>query len=102
MGVNGICKKVLGRFQLDAPVASCERYGCGHVNETYLVVSEKGCRYILRKISSRAFRDIPSLMQNIISVTDFLWTPCDDPRGVLTLVSSNDGEQCIRDDAGEY
>ena len=59
MGVNEICKKVLGRFQLDAPVASCERYGCDHVNETYLVVSEKGCRYILRKISSRAFRDIP-------------------------------------------
>ena len=53
MGINEICKKVLDRFQLDAPVASCERYGCGHVNEAYMVVSEKGRRYILRKISSR-------------------------------------------------
>ena len=63
---------LLKNFKLDAPVASCERYGCGHVNETYLVVSESGRRYTLQKISTRAFHDVPALMQNIISVTQFL------------------------------
>ena len=46
---------VLARFQLDAPAVSCDRYGCGHINETYLVVTESGRRYILQKISNRAF-----------------------------------------------
>ena len=78
--------QILNAFKLDAPVTSCERYGCGHVNETYLVVSESGRRYILQKISTRAFHDVPALMQNIISVTQFLKEKTDDPRGVLTLV----------------
>ena len=84
--------QILNAFKLDAPVTSCERYGCGHVNETYLVVSESGRRYILQKISTRAFHDVPALMQNIISVTQFLKEKTDDPRGVLTLVPTTEGE----------
>ena len=31
---------ILSAFRLDAGVISCERYGCGHINVTYLVVTE--------------------------------------------------------------
>ena len=94
--------QILNSFQLDTPVASCERYGCGHVNETYLVVSESGRRYILQKISTRAFHDVPALMQNIISVTQFLREKTADPRGVLTLVSTVDGEFYLHHADGTY
>ena len=70
--MNTVCTQVLRRFALDTPPVSCERYGCGHINETYLVVCESGQRYILQKINSHVFRDVPALMQNIISVTAFL------------------------------
>ena len=94
--------QILNAFKLDAPVASCERYGCGHVNETYLVVSESGRRYILQKISTRAFHDVPALMQNIISVTQFLKEKTDDPRGVLTLVPTTDGQFFLSCEDGSY
>ena len=94
--------QILNAFKLDAPVASCERYGCGHVNETYLVVSESGRRYILQKISTRAFHDVPALMQNIISVTQFLKEKTDDPRGVLTLVPTTDGQFFLSHEDGSY
>ena len=94
--------QILNAFKLDAPVASCERYGCGHVNETYLVVSESGRRYILQKISTRAFHDVPALMQNIISVTQFLKEKTDDPRGVLTLVPTTDGQFFLTHEDGSY
>jgi len=94
--------QVLNSFKLDAPVASCERYGCGHVNETYLVVSESGRRYILQKISTRAFHDVPALMQNIISVTQFLKEKTDDPRGVLTLVPTTDDQFFLSCEDGSY
>ena len=29
-------------------VLSCSRYGCGHINETYLVTARNGKRYILQ------------------------------------------------------
>ena len=93
---------LLKNFKLDAPAASCERYGCGHVNETYLVVSESGRRYILQKISTRAFHDVPALMQNIISVTQFLKEKTDDPRGVLTLVPTTDDQFFLTHEDGSY
>lgn len=86
---------VLARFQLDAPAVSCERYGCGHINETYLVVTESGRRYILQKISNRAFPDVAGLQENIAAVTEFLHTQTDDPYGALTLIPTDEGKMWL-------
>ena len=83
---------VLAQFQLDSAPVSCERYGCGHINETYLVVTESGRRYILQKISNRAFPDVAGLQENIAAVTAFLHTQTDDPYGALTLIPTLDGQ----------
>ena len=83
---------VLARFQLDSAAVSCERYGCGHINETYLVVTESGRRYILQKISNRAFPDVAGLQENIEAVTKFLHTQTSDPYGALTLIPTREGK----------
>lgn len=82
--------EVLRAFRLDAKPVSCEPYGCGHINVTYLAVMESGLRYILQKINNNTFRDVAGLMENITAVTEFLRTETDDPRGVLTLVKTHD------------
>lgn len=38
--------EVLRAFRLDAKPVSCEPYGCGHINVTYLAVMESGLRYM--------------------------------------------------------
>lgn len=83
---------VLSNFQLDAPVVSCERYGCGHINVTYLVVTQTGRRYILQKISNRAFPDVAGLQENIAAVTAWLHNQISDPNGALTLIPTLDGK----------
>ena len=83
--------EVLRAFRLDAKPVSCEPYGCGHINVTYLAVMESGQRYILQKINNNTFRDVAGLMENITAVTEFLRTKTDDPRSVLTLVKTHDG-----------
>ncbi len=83
--------EVLCAFRLDAKPVSCEPYGCGHINVTYLAVTESGRRYILQKINNNTFRDVAGLMENITAVTEFLRTKTDDPRSVLTLVKTHDG-----------
>ena len=84
--------EVLKQFQLDSPAVSSDRYGCGHINETYLVVTESGRRYILQKISNRAFPDVAGLQENISAVTRYLHTQIDDPYGALTLIPTLDGK----------
>ncbi len=83
---------VLEQFRLDAPAVSCERYGCGHINETYLVVTESGRRYILQKISNRAFPDVAGLQENIAAVTRFLHSRNPDPNSALTLIETHEGK----------
>lgn len=82
---------ILHGFQLDSDPVSCEPYGCGHINVTYLVVTKSGHRYILQKINHHTFRDVAGLMENITAVTEFLRAKSDDPRSVLTLVKTRDG-----------
>lgn len=83
---------VLGQFCLDAPAVCCERYGCGHINETYLVVTESGRRYILQKISNRAFPDVAGLQENISAVTQFLHSRNPNPNSALTLIETRTGK----------
>lgn len=82
---------VLDQFQLDTAAVSCERYGCGHINVTYLVVTGSGRRYILQKISNQAFHNVAQLQENIAAITAYLHTQTDDPNGALTLIPTRDG-----------
>ena len=94
--------QVLKAFSLDAKPVSCERYGCGHINVTYLVVTESGRRYILQKINNNIFKDVPGLMGNIAAVTKYLRTIISDPRGVLTLVPTTDGADYLEFEDGSF
>ena len=90
--MENLYSTVLSQFQLDSAAVSCERYGCGHINETYLVVTESGRRYILQKLSNRAFPDIAGLQENVAAVTEYLHKQITDPYGALTLIPTQDGK----------
>lgn len=89
--MENLFDSILSQFRLDSAAVSCERYGCGHINETYLVVTQSGRRYILQKLSNRAFPDIAGLQENISAVTEYLHQQIDDPYGALTLISTLEG-----------
>lgn len=82
---------ILKGFRLDADPVSCEPYGCGHINETYLSVTKSGRRYILQKINHHTFRNVAGLMENVSSVTEYLRTKTENPRSTLTLVPTKTG-----------
>lgn len=87
---------ILRAFRLDSAPVSCEDYGCGHVNVTFLAVTETGRRYILQKINHHAFRNVQALSENIAAVTEFLRSKCSDPRSVMALIRTLDGAPHIR------
>ena len=57
-----------------------ERYGSGHINETYLVACPNGPRYILQKINTSIFTRAELLKANVLRVTEYLQS-----RGVPSL-----------------
>lgn len=88
-------------FLLDGKPVSCRRYGCGHINRTYLVKTDAGRRYIFQRINSLVFPDIKGLMENIAAVTGFLAARVEEPRGSLRLVPTLDGAWVWVDGEGE-
>ncbi len=82
---------ILMQFQVDGTIVSCTPYGSGHINSTFLVVTDSGRRYMLQSISGRAFKNVPGLMENVRRVTEHLRKKTDDPRRVLRLVGTADG-----------
>ena len=93
---------ILQSFRLDAEPVTCEPYGCGHINGSYLVVTTSGRRYILQRINHQTFKDVAGLMENITSITEFLRKKSDDPRSVLTLVKTLSGESYLRAQAAYW
>ena len=90
-----ILQQVLSSFALEGQPLSCERYGCGHINETYLVTEDTGRRYILQKLSNRAFPDIAGLQENVAAVTRHLHSKTENPYGALTLIPTKDGKTWV-------
>lgn len=95
-------QNVLNQFRLAGGVISCEPYGCGHINRTFLVVTDSGRRYILQGLSTVAFQDIPGLMENVGAVTRHLAKKVSEERGCLHLVPTVDGADYYHDGAEGY
>ena len=95
-----ICRAFCGEIA-EPPV----RYGCGHINETYVFRDANGRRFILQKINTDVFRDPDGLMENIVRVTAFLRAKIaarggNPDRETLTVVPTHDGAPYLRDPNG--
>ena len=95
-------EQVLDLFRLNGRPVSCDPYGEGHINLTFLAVTDTGKRYILQRLSRAAFHDIPGLMGNVAAVTEFLAARSPDPRSSLHLIPTLNGRSFCRDSEGEF
>lgn len=91
--------EIIQRFCLP-PIESSKRYGHGHINQTYLLTSDMGERFIMQRLSSRAFKNVPALMENLVAVTRHLHKKGMTP--TLTALPTKDGCYFFRDTAGDY
>lgn len=95
-------QEILKNFKLNGNVTECSPYGCGHINRTYLVVTDSGKRYILQGINTVAFKDVPGLMENIGAVTRHLQKKVKNERECLHLVPTLDGADYWHDGGNGY
>lgn len=67
--------EVLEAFGWGETVTYCERYGSGHINDTFLVIVKEGDaekKYILQRMNHEIFKDVDGLMNNVSGVTAYL------------------------------
>ncbi|MEG2350677.1 MAG: aminoglycoside phosphotransferase family protein [Hungatella sp.] len=112
MGADNCAKLQEARqaFVFEGDNISCERYGSGHINDTFRVINEAKGRehhYILQRMNHEIFKDPVALVKNIAGVTGFLRKKIienggDPYRETLNLVDTKDGGNYYVDSDGNY
>ena len=74
-------ERIYQHFVLEGNPVYCQPYGNGHINDTYLLLTDMPHAYILQRLNTHVFEDVPGLMENIIAVTAHLRRQDPDPPG---------------------
>ena len=94
-------EEIVRSFRTEGTPVRCVPYGSGHINETWMVETDRPHRYILQKVNTTIFPDADGLMRNIILVTDHLRKKDPAPGHVLTLIPTTDGKYYIKQPGNE-
>ncbi len=95
-------KTIYQQFQLDGLPISCIPFGNGHINRTYLVVTNHARLYILQDMNNSIFKDIPGVMENVAAVCAHLRSKDSDPRHSMTIVPTLAGNTFLQAEDGHY
>lgn len=65
-------KEAIFRFPTEGRPISCKQIKSGHINETYLITTDTGAKYILQWINRYVFPNVDALMNNMSAISRFL------------------------------
>lgn len=65
-------EEALAAFEFGGAVQQAQRFGEGHINDTFAVTAEGGRRWILQRLNTAVFRQPQQVMENILGVTRHL------------------------------
>ena len=104
-----ILREAAAAFDLGGNVLSVERFGSGHVNDTYRVVTDlPDCAhniFILQRINEVAFHHPDEVMANVVGITEYLGEKIrqaggDRSREALEVIRPRNGELFYTDSEG--
>ena len=88
-------------FEIEGEPVSVTPYGNGHINQTFVAVTDRR-RYILQRINNSIFTDVDGLMNNINLVSEYLSRHDADPRHVLKPLRTHEGGLYAAADGGYW
>ena len=65
-------KDAIFQFPTDGTPAECEQIKCGHINETYLITTDTGAKYVLQWVNQYVFPNVDAIMGNMSAISAYL------------------------------
>ncbi len=91
-----IIEKIYGYFNIMGNVQKINSYGDGHINDTYLIETNKK-KYIIQRINNKVFKKPNKLMKNFYLVTTWLENNDHNYNGIK-LVKTKKGHKYLKKD----
>jgi len=93
---------ILKQFDIGFREAQITPHGRGLINSTWFVETPES-KYLLQRVNSHVFKDIPALMRNIVLVTSHLRKRSVNPeKEILNLIRAKNGGNYYLDSSGGY
>lgn len=95
-------------FKFEGDILTVNPTGNGHINDTLLVTTDAGKKYILQRLNQSIFKEPKNIMENIENVLSHLKAKLegmpnvDLERELLTLVYTNSGDCYYIDKTGDF
>tara|TARA_R110002051_G_scaffold324970_1_gene424855 strand:+ start:23529 stop:24614 length:1086 start_codon:yes stop_codon:yes gene_type:complete len=99
---------IFDQFQHQGKFSSFLELASGHINDTYLVRSEKKPFYVLQRINHGVFKNVPGLIENKVAVSAHIHEKLQvlsrkkQMRRVLSFVKTKAGTSFYKDAVGNY
>lgn len=103
---EALLQQAAAAFDFGCETSRIERYGAGHINDTFAVwAADESRRFVLQRINTDTFTDPVGLMENVCGVTSYLRKQIlaqggDAERETLNVILTKDGKPCFMDDEG--
>ena len=106
MVTDDLLQEALNAYDFGSGIAKAERYGNGHINDTFCVHTQTGEHFILQRMSRAAFKNPDQLMHNIVGVTEhlakqILQTGGNPARETLQVLKTRSSKTYYTDSAGD-
>ena len=101
-----LLRQAAAAFDFGLPTGEAERYGAGHINDTFAVwAADHSRRWILQRTNTDTFTDPAGLMENVTGVTSYLRREIlarggDPDRETLNVVPTREGKPYYTDCEG--
>ena len=93
-------KAIAAKFPLDGKPLEYSQIKTGHINETYLVTTDDGSKYILQWINQYVFPNVNALMNNMSAISAFLKDHGDGKMAMISYIDTLDGHTYYDDGKG--
>ncbi len=98
--------KIANNFCIPSEAESAVPYGCGHINDTYLVQLQCGTKFILQRVNHNVFPNVPALMANIAGVTSYIAKQTvaagEELSNTLQVIKTKCGDNYLTDNGNYY
>lgn len=103
---EALLQQAAAAFDFGCETGRIERYGAGHINDTFAVwAADESRRFILQRINTDTFTDPAGLMENVCGVTSYLRKQIearggDAERETLNVLPTKEGKPYFMDSEG--
>ncbi len=92
-------KDAIFHFPTDGRPVSCEQIKCGHINETYLIGTDTGAKYVLQWVNRYVFPNVDAIMGNMSAISAYLREQ-GERMAMISYIDTLDGRSYYDDGAG--